>query len=610
MPAVPSTGVAARRLTSGFRLNSSFLAGLLAALWAASLVPLVGAASANQRLVEAFATDEVLQLNLLREAAANQTFALTFGPYGHFVFNVILGVLRVVPGELTDARIVHTGRAVSVFFAAAMLWLTFVWTRRVFGGAAAWIAFAALIVNATLYTWAVVLKPDMAQLFFLMLALALTCRLADEPRLRWLVLASSAAGLAFACKYSGLFVLPIIGAVSIWCPIASLRPDMRVRALRWLTGAKAAVLFSASMFFETGWIAAHLTEDGRIDTAISPETFTALSMAARGAALAAALIAVTPWFWSALRRRPPLLAVVWSWTVAAAVFAVTFVAASPYSLRRAAFAKGLLVEASYAAEPFTTAWFVTWSEGIGAAIGWPVLVAALFTMAGLAWVAARHGVRPRAAESILMAWVVLYALVLSAPVHEFYVHYALPLAPPAAMLAGRGAVAAAGWFGGLFDRRRLAAGVLAAAVLIVLIPPGATLLAARARLLNREETSDAVFLGKWLECRAPGSTRIAYDYFAYAPPAFADATPTWGGTREWLSRFDPDVVIVNSVTAAAVMVEARHAEYYECLAGGRCGYEPVLARGDFTMFAKSGQAAALLTSPPASTPGCAAYRNP
>ena len=152
---------------------------MLAALWGASLVPLVWVSSANLRLVEAFATDEVLQLNLLRGAAANRTFALTFGPYGHLVFNVILGVLRVLPGELTDARIVHTGRAVSVVFAAAMLWLTFVWTRRVFGEAAAWIAFAALIANATLYAWAVVLKPDMAQLFFLMLALALTCRLAD-----------------------------------------------------------------------------------------------------------------------------------------------------------------------------------------------------------------------------------------------------------------------------------------------------------------------------------------------------------------------------------------------------------------------------------------------
>ena len=296
----------------------------------------------------------------------------------------------------------------------------------------------------------------------------------------------------------------------------------------------------------------------------------------------------------------------WSWTVAATVFAVTFVAASPYSLRRAAFAKGLFVEASYAAEPFTAAWFLTWSEGIGAAVGWPVLAAALLTMVGLGSIAVWRRARVSAAEWIVMAWVVLYALVLSAPVHEFYVHYALPLAPPAAMLAGRGAVAAAGWLGGAFGRRRLAAGVLAVCVLIAVIPSGATLLSARARLLTREDTSDAVLLGKWLECRAPGSTRIAYDYFAYVPPVFADAMPTWGGTRAWLERFDPDIVIVNAVTAAPVMVEAVHAGYYECLAGGRCGYERVVTRGDFTLYTRFGQAASLRASPPASTPACEA----
>ena len=81
--------------------------GLLAALWAASLVPLVSVGSANARLVEAFATDEALQLNLLRAANAKHSFALTFGPYGHLVFNLILGVLRLLPQEVTDARMDH-----------------------------------------------------------------------------------------------------------------------------------------------------------------------------------------------------------------------------------------------------------------------------------------------------------------------------------------------------------------------------------------------------------------------------------------------------------------------------------------------------------------------
>jgi Dolichyl-phosphate-mannose-protein mannosyltransferase len=566
---------------------------LLAALWAASLVPLVSVGSANARLVEAFATDEALQLNLLRAANAKHSFALTFGPYGHLVFNLILGVLRLLPQEVTDARIVHTGRLVSVFFAAATLWLTFVWTRRVFGGAAAWIAFTLLCLNATLYEWAVVLKPDMAQLFFLMLALALTCRLASEPRLRWLILAASAAGLAFACKYSGLFVLPIIGVVAAWRPIESRHVDVRVTALRWLTAGKALSLVAGSRFLDLTWIASNLTEDGHIDAAVSLNMLSVLSIIVRGAALVLGLAAATPWVWAALRRRPRLVATLWSWAVVAMVFAASFIVVSPYSLRKAAFVKGLFVEASDAAAPLTAEWVSTWLRGIGMAITWPVLMAAVITMAGLVWLAVTRRARMGAAEAIVMAWTAIYVLVLSAPVHEFYVHYALPLAPPAAMFAGRGLVAAGTWLANSFRQRRLAGAIVAAATVVIAVPLSVSVFATRKVLMNREPTSAAIFVGKWLECHVPVSSRVAYDYFSYVPPAFRDVSPTWGGTRPWLMDFDPDIVIVNRVTAQPAMDEDRHREYYRCLSEGACGYALLMSREPFTVYARSGQVDAL-----------------
>ncbi len=580
---------------------------MLAALWGVSLVPLVGVATANARLVEAFGTDEALQLNLLRGAAANHTFALTFGPYGHLVFNLVLIVLRIVPGELTDPRIVQTGRALGVVFAVATLWLTFAFARRVFGAPAAWIAFAALMANATLHMWAVVMKPDMAQLFFLMAALALTCRLAEEPRVRWLVLASGAAGLAFASKYSGMFLLPVIGGVCLWRPIAAGRVDARVAALRWLTVLKAVTLLAGSLMLDAAWIASHLTEDGRIDGVVTPQALTLLAMAARAGGLVALVAAVTPWLWSAMRARPRLVGVLWAWLVACAMFAAAFVVASPYSLRKAAFVKGLLGEAAFAPPPLTSEWLSTWLFGIGAAVGWPVLAVALLTIAGLAWNAARRGVRPSAAESILTAWVILYALVLSAPLHEFYVHYALPLAPPLAMLAGRGVTAAAGWLQKRYAWGGIVPAVSAAAAVAIVLLTGGDLLSARSQLLTRDRTNDTLFVGRWLGCLAPASTRIAYDYFSYVPPEFRDATPTWGGTREWLSRIDPDVVIVNSVTAGPVLNDAAHAGYYRCLADGSCGYGRILERGPFTVYARDRDARELRAHAAALGPACDAF---
>jgi hypothetical protein len=93
----------------------------------------------------------------------------------------------------------------------------------------------------------------------------------------------------------------------------------------------------------------------------------------------------------------------------------------------------------------------------------------------------------------------------------------------------------------------------------------------------------------------PVSAPVAYDYFSYVPPVFQDVTPTWGGTRDWLSRFDPDIVIVNGVTAASVMGEPRHREYYQCMAEGSCGYAAVLSSGAVTLYARSDQADALRT---------------
>ena len=584
---MPSTGVAAGRLTSSLHPRSSLVAGLVAALWAASLVPLISVGSSSERLVEAFATDEAMQLNLLHAAAVKHSFALTFGPYGHLVFNLILLTLRAIPGELSDARIIHTGRSISVLFAAATLYLTFVWARRAFGSAAAWIAFSVLLVNATLYTWAVVLKPDMVQLFLLMLALALTCRLAEEPRTRWLALASAAAGLAFACKYSGLFVLPIIGAVAVWRPVMGGRPAARVLVLRWLAAVLAIVLLAGSSFLNVEWIASHLTEDGRIDAGVSQHALTLLSTAARGGAVALGIVAVTPWLWTTLRRSPQALAVLWAWVFASGVFAISFLVASPYSLRKAAFIKGLIVEASDTAAPLTLPWFATWMRAVVIAVEWPVLCAALVTMAGLVWMARRPGARVNPVDAILVAWIALYAAVLLAPVHEFYVQYVLPIVPPAAMLAGRGSVAVARWLTDLAPARRwLSASALGLVVLGFEVPMAQRLFAVRGELATREETSAVIQAGKWIGCRAPTSARIAYDYFSYIPPAFANATPTWGGSLAWLTSLNPDIVVVNAVTAGGVMSEPEHAAYYQCLASGRCAYARVLSRGEITVYGK------------------------
>jgi hypothetical protein len=161
------------------------------------------------------------------------------------------------------------------------------------------------------------------------------------------------------------------------------------------------------------------------------------------------------------------------------------------------------------------------------------------------------------------------------------------------MFAGRGLVAAGTWLANSFRQRRLAGAIVAAATVVIAVPLSVSVFATRKVLMNREPTSAAIFVGKWLECHVPVSSRVAYDYFSYVPPAFRDVSPTWGGTRPWLMDFDPDIVIVNRVTAQPAMDEDRHREYYRCLSEGACGYALLMSREPFTVYARSGQVDAL-----------------
>jgi len=154
-------------------------------------------------------------------------------------------------------------------------------------------------------------------------------------------------------------------------------------------------------------------------------------------------------------------------------------------------------------------------------------------------------------------------------------------------------------------RGRFAGALVTAATVLVAVPPGIAVFATRGALLNRERTSAAILMGKWLECRVPVSSRVAYDYFSYVPPAFRAVSPTWGGTRQWLFDIDPDIVIVNSVTARPSMFDDRHREYYQCLQEKTCGYAPLMSRDPLTVYARSGQVAAFSTRVASTAGACA-----
>src|SRR5262249_34879085 len=142
------------------------------------------------------------------------SFRVQLGAYGHLYINVILPLLRAL-APISLPMVVAIARGVSVAAAAAVLLGTFAWARRLYGSLAAWIALLLVALNQTIYTWAGIVHPDMLQSVLLLAALYYTARCFDEPKTKVIFTASVFAGLAFATKYSGLFVLPLIALAAL-----------------------------------------------------------------------------------------------------------------------------------------------------------------------------------------------------------------------------------------------------------------------------------------------------------------------------------------------------------------------------------------------------------
>ncbi len=592
-------------------------------VWLATAI--IPSASENVRLVSVFSPDGATHVEVLGQALSEGTLRIDFSPYGHLPFNLALVPLLLMSflAPVTDQSIIITLRLVSAVAGAATVLCTFFLARRYFGRLVGWVSACLLCgISLSFIEWSVVSHPDIPQLFFLMLGLYFCCRLGEDKSREFLVLASASAGLAFACKYSGLFLLPVIWLVAVGGnagrdEVDPFRNDAR-QVRKWARGLTLAagigsVLLGLVMSAEL--VARLLTSDGAVESSNLPiiREFRIL-LGATGCALI--VLGILRWPWRVVARSELLARTLSQVGISVAAFITAFVIGSPFSLWKLNFLYGMISQSRHVA-------FGHVFRGEGGVQGWLSLLVsqdflgvtfAAMGAVGLLYLfhdlATKEGkplsigqrlagqvIRP---ELILWLWVLLYLGFLVLRVRMFEPRYLLPVLPVLIILAVQ--------FLAQLARASLEASSrkFAVPVLVLFLVLGAADFASsitrlrefRAAERVRVEESPAVRVGLWLAETFEANSRVLYDSYSYVPPAFAEAQLTFAGTREDLEIFAPDVVIVSeeisqryvdptkaSQFGAGEAKYLEHLQYYRSLRDGSLGFTQIMNFGEVHLYA-------------------------
>jgi hypothetical protein len=582
--------------------------------------PLWWSASENARLVGAFNTDEQAHLILLRAAIDSRTARLGYVQYGYAYLNMgllpllLLSVFTIV----TEQQIIVWLRIIPSLFAIATVALTFAAARRYFGRLAAWLS--ALLLSLTALNFlelSVMSHSDIPQLFFLILGLYFCCRLAEDGSLRWLWWASVAAGFAFGCKYSGLFLLPILGLYALLRTVQADATQIRVNSDQVVGVSRLlATLVSAGLLLVGFVVIPHAAApySGAEYYGVSmPQFFNSLRVTSIVAAVGLALLAAAGPAWKVVRQRPKLARSLKLGMLSAIAFAGAFAVTSPFNIFtvRSGFARGFLYESLHSAFGHGTAaenskleWFSLLSSP--ELLDPLILGLAIVSLALTAHKLAKRGWQGLFdPESVLWVWTLCYFVFLVWRVNVRTHRALLPIVPFLLILAADAVSqvvrhAATGRF------RRVTSALTVAGLLVIagLVLPKSLdrMLEFRQSGSSREQSSEAVVAGHWLAAHYPPSARVLYDPYSYVPPAFADAHVTpWGGTLQMLETLEPDVVIASSYNSGrfsdvrqAVTYARDEAQfmaryqYYQALRGGETGFVLVRDFGSVQVYERQG----------------------
>jgi 4-amino-4-deoxy-L-arabinose transferase-like glycosyltransferase len=186
------------------------------------ILPFLMRGAEDLALISFLNWDEGTAVKILRRMIGNRTLSTNgYFHYGSIYFWVSLTGSLLLNSffENQEAAILLSLRLVNIISLLLTALVVFRIAKRIFSWHVGMAAALAMMVIPNVVFWSTTAHPDLMQLLFLALATDYSSRLAEKFDTKIYFMAIVFAALAFATKYSGLFIMPfIVGAalLSIW----------------------------------------------------------------------------------------------------------------------------------------------------------------------------------------------------------------------------------------------------------------------------------------------------------------------------------------------------------------------------------------------------------
>ncbi len=317
------------------------------------LFPLLFTACENVQIASVLYPDEGRYVKVIRGALEAKTLRIHFVSYGHFFFNLVLIPLLFLQQffTITDVHILLSLRMISwVFGLGSVVWV-YIISKRFLGVGVAWLsAILLLIVSLTFIEYSTVAHPDTLQLFFILGSLYYTCLLAEgseKLEVRYLMWASTMAGLAFSAKYAGILLLPLIAFVFLGrlYQVENLEVSEKMKGrVKGFLGLISGMCLIGGLMLQRSVVTSLFSADGVIE---SEWIWNIIAVTRTGMFVLSGLFAVLYYFLSKELCNSKLNVayfIVHNSILAVSVFSLAFVISSPNSLFELQFLQGLIYE--------------------------------------------------------------------------------------------------------------------------------------------------------------------------------------------------------------------------------------------------------------------------